>query len=112
MTGRVAYDAYCAAAGFKSLRSGEPLPTWDEQAENIKAAWVAAAEAVKSDVLTKAGTDIPFAREIIRRRLDADDGFVLAYVSNVAVFLMDRLGVQDKAKRDEVAMEILRKLFY
>lgn len=43
--GRVAYKTYCVEVGGKSVR-GETLPTWDDQADAIKAAWVAAATAV------------------------------------------------------------------
>jgi hypothetical protein len=46
--GRVAYEAYSASVGGKSVR-GEKLPTWDEQvADNhdVAAAWCAAAQAV------------------------------------------------------------------
>ena len=46
--GRVAYDAYAAAVGGRSVR-GEALPTWDEQVQDnhdVAAAWCAAAQAV------------------------------------------------------------------
>jgi len=45
-TGEVAYSAYFVACGGKSLVSGAELPSWDEQAEEIRAAWQAAADAV------------------------------------------------------------------
>ncbi len=44
--GKLAYEAYCAKTGGKSLVSGAPLPTWDQQAEAIQDAWHAAAVAV------------------------------------------------------------------
>lgn len=44
--GRVAYEGYRAASDGKSLVSGEPLPTWGEQAPEIREAWRAAADAV------------------------------------------------------------------
>lgn len=45
-SGQVAYEAYFAASDGKSLISGAPLPGWDDQADPIKDAWQAAAEAV------------------------------------------------------------------
>lgn len=39
-----AYNAYCAARNWKSVR-GEPLPQFDAQAEDIVAGWVCAAQA-------------------------------------------------------------------
>jgi hypothetical protein len=44
--GRVAYDGYLSASGGKSLVSGAPLPSFEEQPAEIKAAWIAAANAV------------------------------------------------------------------
>jgi hypothetical protein len=44
--GKVAYDAYFANSKGKSLISGAPLPSWEQQADAIKNAWRAAAEAV------------------------------------------------------------------
>jgi hypothetical protein len=46
--GRVAYEAYSASVGGKSVR-GEALPTWDDQVEDnrdVAAAWCAAGQAV------------------------------------------------------------------
>jgi hypothetical protein len=43
--GHIAYDAYFKACGGKSLISGAPLPSWDGQADTIKAAWEAAGSA-------------------------------------------------------------------
>ena len=46
--GRVAYEAYSAAVGGKSVK-GESLPAWESQVENnhdVAAAWCAAAQAV------------------------------------------------------------------
>jgi len=45
--GEVAYSGYYVACGGKSLISGAELPAWDEQAEEIRAAWQAAADAVR-----------------------------------------------------------------
>ena len=49
--GKVAYEAYFDYSEGKSLISGAPLPTWEEQVEGIKEAWVAAADAVKDHVI-------------------------------------------------------------
>jgi hypothetical protein len=44
--GQVAYEGYCTVSDGKSLVSGAPLPTWEEQAPEIREAWRAAADAV------------------------------------------------------------------
>ena len=49
--GQLAYEGYCKATGNKSLASGVTLPTWDQQDDKIKAAWEAAAEAVKKELI-------------------------------------------------------------
>lgn len=49
--GQVAYEAYCAAGGGKSLVSGAPLPAWDEQDERIRVAWNRAGAAVCDDII-------------------------------------------------------------
>jgi hypothetical protein len=46
--GRVAYEAYCEHTGGVSLVSGQKLPTWDILSPEIKAAWEAAANAVRT----------------------------------------------------------------
>lgn len=46
--GQIAYEAYAAHSGGCSLISGEPLPSWDEQREDIRDAWQAAALAVQA----------------------------------------------------------------
>ena len=45
--GKIAYDAYFAKCGGKSLISGAPLPSWEGQAPAIQEAWNAAAQAVR-----------------------------------------------------------------
>ena len=45
--GQIAYEAYFAHSGGKSLISGASLPTWDAQSPEIQAAWQAAAKAVR-----------------------------------------------------------------
>jgi hypothetical protein len=43
--GRIAYEAYVASCGGKSVH-GEDLPSWDDQAPEIRQHWQAAADAV------------------------------------------------------------------
>jgi hypothetical protein len=43
--GRLAYTAYCRRVDFKSIH-GEDLPTFDEQDEKIREAWIQAANVV------------------------------------------------------------------
>ena len=45
--GRLAYEAYAAHTGWKSLVSGADLPWWDALAEPIREAWAVAAQAVR-----------------------------------------------------------------
>jgi hypothetical protein len=42
---QVAYTAYGDCRDWKVF-SGDPMPTWDEQQEDLKQAWIAAAHAV------------------------------------------------------------------
>lgn len=39
---RQGYERYAASAGGVSAVSGDPLPSWDEQAPEIRGHWVAA----------------------------------------------------------------------
>ncbi len=41
--GQIAYEGYFRSCGGKSLVSGQPLPAWEAQAEDIKNAWEEAA---------------------------------------------------------------------
>jgi hypothetical protein len=43
--GEIAYNAYCEARGWKSVR-GDPLPHWKQQDETLREAWSKAADAV------------------------------------------------------------------
>lgn len=45
--GKVAYESYCTYSEGKSLISGETLPKWEEQSEQIRSAWRAAAGGVR-----------------------------------------------------------------
>jgi hypothetical protein len=49
--GRMAYEAYLAQCGGKSLISGAPLPTYDAQKPEIQAAWEVAGKAVANHVV-------------------------------------------------------------
>ena len=49
--GKHAYLAYCASTGGKSLVSGAPLPSWEDQDPQIQDAWEAAATAVQREIL-------------------------------------------------------------
>jgi hypothetical protein len=44
--GRVNYEAYARHTGFKSLKTGEDLPTWEDLNVEIRDAWTIAAYAV------------------------------------------------------------------
>ena len=44
--GQVAYDAYCAKRNWKSV-TGQRLPAWCDQSQDLRDAWNAAALAVK-----------------------------------------------------------------
>jgi hypothetical protein len=48
---RIAYESYSAVASKSSLAAGDPLPLFDELPEEMQAAWIAAAEAIKSEVV-------------------------------------------------------------
>lgn len=50
--GQIAYDAYCAATGGKSLATGDPLPAWDDLPDAISEAWMASGRAVDEQVRT------------------------------------------------------------
>jgi hypothetical protein len=45
--GQIAYEAYCAQTGWKSLISGAALPPFAELKTPIQEAWRAAAQAVR-----------------------------------------------------------------
>lgn len=44
--GQVAYEAYCAKTGWKSLATGADLPRWEKLNVDIQEAWQFAAESV------------------------------------------------------------------
>lgn len=45
--GAIAYEAYSREAGGVSLATGDALPEWTDVPTDIRAAWRAAAEAVR-----------------------------------------------------------------
>ena len=47
--GEIAYNAYCEAREWKSVK-GEPLPHWRQQSDELRAAWCAAARAVADEI--------------------------------------------------------------
>lgn len=47
--GEIAYNEYCAARGWQSVR-GEPLPHWGQQDEALRIAWACAAGAVRAAI--------------------------------------------------------------
>ena len=47
--GQIAYDAYCKARSWKSVR-GEPLPQFAEQTPELREAWEQAARAVAEQI--------------------------------------------------------------
>jgi hypothetical protein len=50
--GKIAYEAYCKARDWKSVK-GEPLPHFEAQSPELQAAWCHAADAV-SDFIRNA----------------------------------------------------------
>ena len=47
--GEIAYNAYCGARDWKSVR-GEPLPAFQAQSAELMEAWQKAAEAVSDEI--------------------------------------------------------------
>ncbi len=47
---KLAYDAYCKARDWKSVR-GEPLPHFEQQSPELQDAWMQAADAVAADII-------------------------------------------------------------
>lgn len=47
---QVAYRAYGETTDFKNFR-GDPMPEWADLPQKIQQAWVAAADAVKEEVI-------------------------------------------------------------
>jgi hypothetical protein len=44
--GKLAYDAYAAAAGGRSLVTGDDLPPWINLSDQLKTCWITAARTV------------------------------------------------------------------
>lgn len=49
--GQIGYEAYAAKTGWKSLATGQMLPTWDALRAEIRDAWDTAAEAIVADYI-------------------------------------------------------------
>lgn len=47
--GKLAYEAYCKARDWKSVK-GEPLPHFEQQSPELQEAWQKAAQAVVDDL--------------------------------------------------------------
>jgi hypothetical protein len=47
---KIGYQAYGDKAEWKNYQ-GNPMPTWDALPENIKTYWVAAAQAIKNELI-------------------------------------------------------------
>ncbi len=52
------------------------------------------------------------AAKIIVEAFIKDPDFYRTYIDNVAIILYDRFGITDKAKRDTVADEIMKRIFF
>ena len=50
--GKIAYEAYCRATNWKSLATGDDLPTYEALRDDIRLAWQNAARAVGNFMLT------------------------------------------------------------
>lgn len=46
---KIAYDAYCESANWKSLITGDKLPPFEDLPQDIRNAWLAAAHAVDEE---------------------------------------------------------------
>jgi hypothetical protein len=51
--GEIAYTEYCQSAGGVSAVSGTPLPTWEDQRQDIREHWEAAANLVAQEVVCR-----------------------------------------------------------
>lgn len=49
--GRLAFEAYAATTGNRSLVSGERLPSWNDLGSGVQEAWIAAAEAIRARIV-------------------------------------------------------------
>ena len=57
--GQVAYEAYSANTGGRSLATGDDLPVWDELQDVYHTAWIAVALAVRMEAATAAAMSSP-----------------------------------------------------
>ena len=54
---------------------------------------------------------IRLARSIFKKAFEKDQGFRIAYQSNVAAVLMDRYGMDDHEERNRAANDIMKVIF-
>jgi len=52
------------------------------------------------------------ARKTMRKAFEKDGGFLVGYVSNIAMLLYDKYGITDYEKRNRAAKDILQLLFW
>jgi hypothetical protein len=67
--GQVAYEAYSANTGGKSLASGDDLPAWDQLADVYRTAWIATAR----DVIANMAADDEAAMTVPEEPEDEGD---------------------------------------
>ena len=52
------------------------------------------------------------ARKTMRKAFEKDGGFLVGYVSNIAMLLHDKYGMTDYEIRNRAAKDILRLIFW
>lgn len=62
--GEIAYKGYCYSSNYKSLISGQQLPSWENLPDNIKEAWNAAAAEVEKEAMYDARNSL---RDLIKK---------------------------------------------
>jgi hypothetical protein len=56
--GQIAYEAYVKHSNGKSLISGQHLPNWEAQREDVKEAWEAAGHAAGNSAIEELGKQV------------------------------------------------------
>jgi hypothetical protein len=51
--GRINYEAYCTQTGGRSLVTGDELPPWEGLSDELRTAWIAAAQTVRMAAFTR-----------------------------------------------------------
>ena len=62
--GKAAYEGYCYYSNYKSLVSGQQLPSWADLQENIRGAWNVAALEVEREIMNEMKITV---RELIEK---------------------------------------------